>query len=940
MILQNTVNLIFKRITAILLIFSVCLLQNASFFALEAEENIESSVFSYIKDDADDNKIQKYNADLTNAVKLENGAEIKDSFLHLVSGSKATLNINIENPDEYVFYIKYKAIAGFGGNVEIEFLVDNKLPFKDADCLTFPRLYSQSEILTNSQNGDDVQPLVSEFDVWQERYAYDNTGFFNEPYSFSINSGAHTITLSSLRGTIIIAEVGFIKYTKSPKYKEYASEFLSGADKGIGETIIQAEKLDYKTDTTVLPKNDFDSVDTVPQSASNKLLNTLGGSIWKTPRSAVTYKFNIEKDGIYYISMRYNQGFTDGIFSSRKVLIDGKAPFAEFENLRFDYTDDWKEITLGDGVKPYGVYLTSGEHTITFEAVVGDLASYLNAVNECLNKLNIIYREIVKITGTSPDIYRDYGFEKLIPDEIEDMQAICNELSALEKRIVEIAGVDAGYTALIDKIVFQMKKMTEKPKNLAKYLTSFKSNLGSLATWVLDSTHQPLQLDWIYIGENQDYSCDKKSFFEKIKHGILRLLTSYSRDYNFVGVESNEATEEVVVWTATGRDQAEIIRQLVATRFCKENSVTVKLQVVAGGTLLPALAAGTGPDVSMDNASSDPINYAIRGAVADLTQFKDFKEVSKRFFEGSVEPFIFEGKAYALPQTYSFPMFFYRKDIFEEYGWSIPQTLEEIKTFAAELQSKDMNMSMPPNQIGYGTILYQNSGSFYEENGKRTALDSNLALSCFEEYMKYFTLYTLPAAASFVNRFRTGEMPCGIEDYSTYNTLIVYAPEISGSWEMVPIPGTLKEDGTIDRSTVGTATGTIITEQCKNKETAWNFVKWWLSEDIQSEYGKNLESVLGAAAKYNTANINALKKMTWSYQEYNALIEQANWSRAIPEVPGGYYLARTFNFAFNRSYNSSTEQSVAEEPTEVMKEYIDELNSELARKRKEFGLED
>ena len=206
--------------------------------------------------------------------------------------------------------------------------------------------------------------------------------------------------------------------------------------------------------------------------------------------------------------------------------------------------------------------------------------------------------------------------------------------------------------------------------------------------------------------------------------------------------------------------------------------------------------------------------------------------------------------------------------------------------------------------------------------------------------MKYFTLYTLPAAASFVNRFRTGEMPCGIEDYSVYNTLIVYAPEISGSWEMVPIPGTLKEDGTIDRSTVGTASGIIIAEQCKNKETAWKFLKWWLSEDVQSEYGKNLESVLGAAAKYNTANINALKKMTWSYQEFNALIKQAEWSRAIPEVPGGYYLARTFNFAFNRSYNSSTEQSVAEEPTEVMKEYIDELNSELTRKRKEFGLED
>jgi ABC-type glycerol-3-phosphate transport system substrate-binding protein len=342
----------------------------------------------------------------------------------------------------------------------------------------------------------------------------------------------------------------------------------------------------------------------------------------------------------------------------------------------------------------------------------------------------------------------------------------------------------------------------------------------------------------------------------------------------------------------------------------------------------------------LNNPASDPINYAIRGAVADLSKMEGYDEVAQRFFPAAVEPFIFEGKTYALPETFSFPMFFYRKDIFEEYGWEVPQTFKEMKSFTAELQSKDMNMSLPGSIVGYGTVLYQNGGEFYAEGGKRTLLDSDLALSSFEEYMKWFTLYTLPASYSFVNRFRTGEMPCGIEDYTTYNTLVVFAPEIAGSWEMVPIPGTIKENGEIDRSTVGSSIGTMITEQSTKKEMAWEFVKWWLSDDIQSDYGRNLESILGSAAKYNTANKNALKRMTWSYQEYNALTEQAEWAKAVPEVPGGYYLPRTIGFAFNRSYNSNAESSVGEDPTEVMKDYIFDLNEELTRKRREFGLED
>jgi hypothetical protein len=43
-------------------------------------------------------------------------------------------------------------------------------------------------------------------------------------------------------------------------------------------------------------------------------------------------------------------------------------------------------------------------------------------------------------------------------------------------------------------------------------------------------------------------------------------------------------------------------------------------------------------------------------------------------------------------------------------------------------------------------------------------------------------------------------MPVGITDFAGYMQFLSAAPELNGRWELAPIPGRLKEDGTIDRS--------------------------------------------------------------------------------------------------------------------------------------------
>ena len=61
----------------------------------------------------------------------------------------------------------------------------------------------------------------------------------------------------------------------------------------------------------------------------------------------------------------------------------------------------------------------------------------------------------------------------------------------------------------------------------------------------------------------------------------------------------------------------------------------------------------------------------------------------------------------------------------------------------------------------------------YSSNNMESGLKSEAAMDSFEFWTELYTNYSFPTSASFVNRFRTGEMPIGIASYTLFNTLTV-----------------------------------------------------------------------------------------------------------------------------------------------------------------------
>ena len=299
----------------------------------------------------------------------------------------------------------------------------------------------------------------------------------------------------------------------------------------------------------------------------------------------------------------------------------------------------------------------------------------------------------------------------------------------------------------------------------------------------------------------------------------------------------------------------------------------MNVQLVDMNVLLRATLAGQGPDVAIQVANTNgiagavlnvgndtPVNFGIRNAVMDLTQFDDFAEVAARFAKSALVPFSFNGATYALPDTYTFPMLFYRKDILAEIGLSVPNTWDEVKVAMSVLSKNQMEFGMLPSEQIFAMLLFQNGGAYYTENGDRSLLDSDVAVSTFKQYCEFYTDYKLDKETSVEERFRTGECPLIIADYTLYNNLQVSAPDILGLWDFTTVPGTVQADGSVSHAASCVGLADIIMAQTKYPDECWTFLKWWTSTETQMLYGREMESLMGASARVATANLEALAK--------------------------------------------------------------------------------
>lgn len=879
--------------------------------------------------------------------KVENYENYPNSVALTNEVGSITYEVNIEEAGFYNLLFEYYPMVGKNSEIEREIYINGELPFDGARYIELYRIWKSENKISRDSRNNDIRPKQIEYPEWINEYASDSEGYVTNAYYFYFDKGINTIELVSVKEPMAI---GKIILTQKEELKTYELYKQFNIEHGYKEaSLIEAIKVQGEdtlktSNSTLYPISDRTSPITEPYHVSKIRLNTIGGSNWKLNGQWITWQLTVPEDGLYEIAVKYRQNIKSGLTVVRSLQIDGRTPFKEANEIYFYYENDWQITTLGNEHESYQFYLSKGVHTLRFQVTLGDeMSDILKQTDESILDLNKAYRQMLMVIGSSPDSMRDYQLETKTPQAlliIEKQYEIMKELS--EQLDAYGKGSKSSESAIFDKLINQLKTMYKKPETIAKQWAAFKDNITALGSWSLSMKEQPLEIDYILVQQpNAKLPKTKAGFFAKLWHELQSFFASFVEDYDSIGeVYEGEAIDvwiltsggAVTSTTGSGRDQAQVIKNLVDNYFVPESNIQVNVKLVNSDVLLSATLAGRGPDVALNVAGKEPVNYALRNAVADLTQFDDFEEVTTYFKPEAMNSFMLDGGVYALPQTMSFHVMFYRADILKELGLQIPNTWDEFYECLSVIQKNNMNVGILPDYTSFAMYLYQNGGEYYLDNGKSSGLNSESAVKAFKQWTSNYTNYKMPVKYEFANRFRTGELPLAIGDYTNYNYLSVFAPEIKGLWGFTTVPGYVNETGTIDKSVSAWVTASVILEASDKKESSWEFLKWWVGEEAQTAYGNEIENILGVAGRVATANMNALEKLPWTNLDYTQLSNQLKYVKALPEVPGGYFTERHITNAFYTVYNNN------EDPRETLEDYVKIINNEIINKRKEFGL--
>ncbi len=937
----------------------------------------------------------EYDADQTTAeVEVRNAGEFgcDSKFLYMPDEGKTSWTFTVPEDGMYCISINYYSPEGTFTTIERMLYVDGKLPFSEASYFYFPRSWEYeydsydengNPLFSTDVNGNDIRPRRNEKPKWVDYYLRDWLGYTMEPFEFYFKAGTHTITFEAAREPIAISTIRLYPYAADITYEEFLANCKAQGiteATGVDPIVIEAENPETVSNACLFPANDRTSSLTTPQDPSVIRYNMLDTSVvnhW------MNYKVTVPKAGLYYIACRQRQNSLIGMFSSRRLYVNGEVQFDEASHIRFPYDPEWQTRLLSDGSDINGdgkynqkedgflFYLKEGENDLRIEVVLGDMTEYVYQIEQMVTRLNAAYQKILLITGPTPDAYREYNFNRIAPDAIKTIGAAADELFAMAEELQEVTGELGDQVATLNTVGLLFELMAEDEYEIAPNLITFKNYIIVLSNWLYSSLSQPLKVDkYVILGTDdlKHIPQGKANFFQAAFFEIKAFIQSFFMDYTTIGFKSDAAVDpstSVELWivSAAGREDALIQRHLIDNYFTPETGIGVTIKVITAG-LTEAILAGIGPDLA-GMGSNDTITWGMRNAISKLSyswtqedydngvitdasqigqrKFAGFDEVMTWFDPAATQPLTMDGITYGIPQAMSFPMMFYRTDVLAEYKLDAPQTWTELEeVILPALMKGHLEVGFPTALGGLNIFLYQMDTTLYSmeegHEGWKINLDSNTALAAFEKLTNMFTKYKSPVSYD-ITRFRTGEIPIIIADaIGTYNTLMGFY-ELRGLWEMAPLPGieTVDENGkitSVNRTSIVTVTSYVIPRGANNEQSSWEYIKWMVSEDMQLRLAKEqLNVAANPTTKYNTPNINALKRLAWTDKELEAISTQLNELASVPEYPGNYIVGVYVANAFNTVYNTNSK------PHNAMLDRILEINKEISRKRKEFKLD-
>jgi len=307
------------------------------------------------------------------------------------------------------------------------------------------------------------------------------------------------------------------------------------------------------------------------------------------------------------------------------------------------------------------------------------------------------------------------------------------------------------------------------------------------------------------------------------------------------------------------------------------------------------------------------------------------------FAKAPIESLSIQDKLWALPSFAETGLLAYRSDIFEQKGITeAPNNWDEFKAVAEKIHSNETaavalraKRGQGLNMFIFPSMMWAFGGSYFKDypNDMTPVLDREENVKALEYYAELVQKYSPSGAGNYsfaevISAYQQGNAAMTVDGTSIITQLFdKNQSKFADKTRVALVP-----EGPGGRSPMIAVHGLAIPEASKNKEAAFEFIKWATSADIQKrialdEY--NLDFTRNSVAqdpqileKYNFDNGNLLKLRTESLN-----IARADYRPLIPEWPEiGDLIAAQVNGTVNGGPNAKDSLAEAnKQVSEVMK---------------------
>lgn len=877
-------------------------------------------------------------------VDAANSKEYGSSVVQMETDDTLEFEVVVETAGLYMFSVDYYCLSEKAVDHTISIKINDEYQFAEARELVLPQYYECEEYpFRTDSTGNEITPDSYIRYGWENQNLKGVNQSQTDSLVFYFKEGVNKVSITMERSSVMLGKIKVTSPKQVVSFDTYKDSYP--ATESAQKLIVQeAERITYKNTTASRPIGLRD-VEVYPYLRNTKLMSVIGGETWNKNGYTLYYEIDVEKSGWYYIALKYRQNDKDNTTVYRTITIDGELPYAEASEVPVKSNSKWNTYTLENGGEQLMFYLEAGTHVLGLEADSSMMNEISAVVQEKIDKISELSTEIKKIIGNNEDLYRDWDILSYLPDLVNEMEAIAVDLDAiLEQLIAYNQGEKSNSNISSLKIAInQLRKLAADPDEIPNNINMFSEGSGSVSQMlgnILDSVKEtPLEVDQIYLYEEgaklPEYEV---GFFGKLWEEFLFFL-----DDLFFGdsKDKEQYTEEITVWVNRATTYIDLMQTMADTQFTPETGIKVNIEIMKDESkLILANTTNTQPDVALGLSSWLPYDLAIRGAVADLRQFEGFNDTAKEYKAGAFLTHTYNDGIYAIPETQDFYVLFYRSDLMEALNLEVPNTWEDVLEILPSLQRYGMNFFIPlAASNSFKTFsqtlpfILQYGGNVYQEDGMGVAVNNAEGLEAMKFMTNLFTIYGMPTeVADFYQSFRSGTIPIGVSNFSTYLKLESAAAELAGKWEIALMPGVENEDGVVERWATGSGTTGVVFEKSQKKDEAWEFMQWWFSSEVQTEFGTQLQLLYGDTYMWNTANMVAFAEMPLDEGDKEIIMEQWEWLHEFVKTPASYMVEREISNVWNAIvFQGENARSALDDAAITM-------NQEIKRKMESLGL--